>query len=51
MGPASTGETSGLAWWRRMQREKKVKIPEHDRVLLERYLVAFSSTAPKGTRA
>ncbi len=31
----------------RMQREKKIKIPEHERVLMERYLVAFSSTAPK----
>jgi len=31
----------------RMQREKKIKIPEHERLLMERYLVAFSSTAPK----
>lgn len=45
------GEYRGDQWpglVARMQREKKVKIPEHDRALLERYLVAFSSTAPKG---
>ncbi len=30
-----------------MKREKKIKIPEHEQVLMERYLVAFSSTAPK----
>ncbi len=44
------GEYRGDQWpglVARMQREKKFKIPEHDRVLLERYLVAFSSTAPK----
>ena len=31
----------------RMQQEKKFKIPEHERVLMQRYLIAFSSTAPK----
>jgi Dihaem cytochrome c. len=31
----------------RMQREKKIKIPDHERALMERYLVAFSSTAPR----
>lgn len=44
------GEYRGDQWpglVARMQREKKVKIPEHDRALIERYLVAFSSTAPK----
>jgi len=44
------GEYRGDQWpslVERMQREKKFKIPEHDRVLLQRYLVAFSSTAPK----
>ena len=44
------GEYRGDQWpsmVARMQKEKKVKIPEHDRLLMERYLVAFSSTAPK----
>jgi hypothetical protein len=44
------GEYRGDQWppmIARMQKEKKVKIPEHDRVVMERYLVAFSSTAPK----
>jgi hypothetical protein len=44
------GEYRGDQWGpliARMQREKKLRIPEHDRVLMERYLVAFSSTAPK----
>ena len=44
------GEYRGDQWpglLARMQREKKIKIPEHERVLIERYLVAFSSTAPK----
>jgi hypothetical protein len=44
------GEYRGDQWptfISRMQREKKIKISEHDRVLMERYLVAFSSTAPK----
>ena len=44
------GEYRGDQWApliARMQREKKLRIPEHDRVLMERYLVAFSSTAPK----
>ena len=44
------GEYRGDQWApmiARMQREKKFKIPEHDRELMERYLVAFSSTAPK----
>jgi hypothetical protein len=44
------GEYRGDQWRpmiARMQKEKKVKIPEHDRVAMERYLVAFSSTAPK----
>jgi len=44
------GEYRGDQWApmiARMQKEKKFKIPEHDRVLLERYLVAFSSTSPK----
>ncbi len=30
-----------------MKREKKIKIPEHEQELLERYLIAFSSTAPR----
>ena len=44
------GEYRGDQWpglVARMQREKKVKIPDHDRALMERYLVAFSSTAPR----
>ncbi len=44
------GEYRGDQWpelLARMQREKKIKIPEHDRVLIARYLVAFSSTAPR----
>ncbi len=48
------GEYRGDQWpglLARMQREKKVKIPEHDRELIERYLVAFSSTAPKPSDA
>ena len=31
----------------KMKREKKIKIPEHDQALMEQYLIAFSSTAPK----
>ena len=31
----------------RMQREKKLKLPEADRILIERYLVAFSASAPR----
>jgi hypothetical protein len=31
----------------RMEREKKIRIPDHDRARMERYLMAFSSTAPK----
>jgi hypothetical protein len=48
------GEYRGDQWpdlIARMQREKKVKIPEHDRELMVRYLVAFSSTAPKSPDA
>ena len=48
------GEYRGDQWpdfIARMQREKKIKIPEHDRVLIERYLVAFSSTSPKAPDA
>ena len=44
------GEYRGDQWAplvARMQKEKKFKIPEHERVAIERYLVAFSSTAPK----
>jgi hypothetical protein len=44
------GEYPGDRWPQlvaKMQQEKKLKIPEHERVLIERYLVAFSSTAPK----
>lgn len=44
------GEYRGDQWpslVARMQREKKIKVPEHDRVLIERYLLAFSSTAPR----
>ncbi len=43
------GEYRGDQWpglVTKMQREKKVKIPEQERVVMERYLVAFSSTAP-----
>ena len=31
----------------KMKREKKVKSPEGDQAVMERYLVAFSSTAPR----
>jgi len=44
------GEYRGDQWAglvARMQREKKVKIPEQDRQVMERYLVAFSSTSPR----
>ena len=44
------GEYRGDQWppmIARMQKEKKFKLSERDRVLMERYLVAFSSTAPK----
>ncbi len=47
MGPA---EYRGDQWptlVERMKREKKIKIPEHEQLLMERYLVAFSSTAPR----
>lgn len=46
-GPADYRGDQWPALVARMQREKKVKIPEHDRMLMERYLIAFSSTAPK----
>src|SRR5215469_820067 len=48
------GEYRGDQWppmVARMQKEKKFKIPEHDRVLIERYLVAFSSTSPNAPDA
>ena len=44
------GEYRGDQWppfVARMQREKKLRIPEQDRVRIERYLIAFSSTSPK----
>ncbi|MGZ6130747.1 MAG: hypothetical protein ACXWLF_01905 [Myxococcaceae bacterium] len=48
------GEYRGDQWpglVEKMKREKKIRIPEHEQVLMERYLVAFSSTAPKLTDA
>ena len=48
------GEYRGDQWApmiARMQKEKKFKIPEHERVLIERYLVAFSSTSPNAPDA
>jgi hypothetical protein len=44
------GEYRGDQWpgiVARMEREKKIRIPVQDRPLMERYLVAFSSTAPR----
>ena len=44
------GEYRGDQWApliARMQKEQKFRIPEHDRELMERYLVAFSSSSPK----
>jgi len=44
------GEYRGDQWpglVARMQKEKKLTIPEGDRQSMERYLIAFSSTAPK----
>jgi len=48
------GEYRGDQWpdlIARMQREKKIKLPEHDRALMVRYLIAFSSTAPRSPDA
>ena len=44
------GEYRGDQWpglVEKMKREKKIRIPEHEQVLMERYLAAFSSTAPR----
>ncbi len=44
------GEFSAAKWpalVAKMEREKKIKLPEHDRLVIERYLVAFSSTSPR----
>ena len=47
MGRASTGGDQWAPLIARMQKEQKFRVPEHDRELMERYLIAFSSTAPK----